>query len=112
MKKAISQTFKRLKPPKALVDRVIDKTISRKFLAWITATVFVVMGKDIPEAWLILTSLYIGAESLLDALMMRITGGVKTVAEQAQNIIQPIHEPEPDIDILVDDPDFVVKKIN
>jgi hypothetical protein len=110
MKEAISKTFRRLKPPKALVDRMIDKTISRKFLAWITATVFVVMGKDIPEAWLILTSLYIGAESLLDALMMRITGGVKTAVNQARDIIEPIHEPEPDIDILIEDPDIVRKK--
>ena len=51
---------------KAFLDRMIEKAISRKFLAWITATVLSSYGHIDSDDWVAVTVMYIGSEALVD----------------------------------------------
>ena len=51
---------------KAWLDRHIQRFISRKFLAWVTATYLVVMGGVTSDDWVAVTLVYIGSEALVD----------------------------------------------
>lgn len=51
---------------KAFLDRMIEKAISRKFLAWITATVLALEDIVASEDWVAVTVMYIGSEALVD----------------------------------------------
>ena len=51
---------------KAFLDRMTEKIISRKFLAWVTATVLSLNGLLDSEDWVAVTVMYIGSEALVD----------------------------------------------
>jgi hypothetical protein len=51
---------------KAFLDRITEKIISRKFLAWITATVLSGTGHIDSDDWVAVTVMYIGSEALVD----------------------------------------------
>tara|TARA_R110002020_G_scaffold85176_2_gene210361 strand:+ start:191 stop:385 length:195 start_codon:yes stop_codon:yes gene_type:complete len=51
---------------KAFLDRIVEKAISRKFLAWVTATVLAAKEVVTSEDWVAVTVMYIGSEALVD----------------------------------------------
>jgi hypothetical protein len=51
----------------ALLDRNIEQFISRKFLAWVTATAMCVAGSVGSDDWVAVTMAYIGTQALVDA---------------------------------------------
>jgi hypothetical protein len=51
---------------KAFADKYIEKFISRKFLAWVTATALVFNESVTSEDWVAVTLAYIGSEALVD----------------------------------------------
>ena len=51
---------------KAFADRHVERFISRKFLAWITATVLAVTGALTSGDWVAVTLAYIGSQALVD----------------------------------------------
>ena len=51
---------------KAFLDRMVEKAISRKFLAWVTATVLAAKEVVTSEDWVAVTVMYIGSEALVD----------------------------------------------
>ena len=53
----------------AIIDRLSERLISRKFLAWITATVLLAFTSNLdPDNWVIVTSIYIGGQTVIDAV--------------------------------------------
>ena len=54
---------------KGFLDDVIEKAISRKFLAWLTATGLLAFGAGLDaDNWIIVTSIYIGGQTVIDAV--------------------------------------------
>ena len=51
---------------RAFADRHTEKFISRKFLAWITATVLVGIDSVSSSDWVAVTLAYIGSQALVD----------------------------------------------
>ena len=51
---------------KAWLDRQLQRFISRKFLAWGTATYLVASSALTSEDWVAVTLVYIGSEALVD----------------------------------------------
>ncbi len=51
---------------KAFADRHVEKFISRKFLAWLTATGLAVFGSLTSGDWVAVTLAYIGSQALVD----------------------------------------------
>jgi len=51
---------------KAFADKYIERFISRKFLAWITATALCVYGVVTSDNWTAITLAYIGTQALVD----------------------------------------------
>tara|TARA_B100000927_G_C16271694_1_gene391771 strand:- start:157 stop:375 length:219 start_codon:yes stop_codon:yes gene_type:complete len=51
---------------KAFADRHVERFISRKFLAWLTATVLAVTGAVTSGDWVAVTLAYIGSQALVD----------------------------------------------
>jgi hypothetical protein len=52
---------------KAFFDKHTERFISRKFLAWLTATVLVYTDHLTSEDWVAVTLAYIGTQALVDA---------------------------------------------
>ena len=52
---------------KAFLDRMTEKIISRKFLAWVTATVLALEDVVASEDWVAVTLVYIGSQAIVDA---------------------------------------------
>jgi hypothetical protein len=53
----------------AIIDRLSERLISRKFLAWITATALLAFTSNLdPDNWVIVTSIYIGGQTVIDAV--------------------------------------------
>ena len=50
------------------VDKLVEKMISRKFLAWITATVLALAGQLESGDWVIITGIFIGVQGAIDAI--------------------------------------------
>jgi len=50
----------------AFADKYIEKFISRKFLAWVTATVLCILGAVSSDNWTAITLAYIGTQALVD----------------------------------------------
>ena len=50
----------------AWLDRHVNRFISRKFLAWVTATWLAVQSSLTSEDWVAVTLAYIGSEALVD----------------------------------------------
>jgi len=52
----------------AIIDRLSERLISRKFLAWITATLLLAFTSNLDaDNWVIVTSIYIGGQTVIDA---------------------------------------------
>tara|TARA_R100000152_G_C6678596_1_gene113038 strand:+ start:555 stop:752 length:198 start_codon:yes stop_codon:yes gene_type:complete len=51
---------------KAFLDRMTEKFISRKFLAWLTATGLASYGMLESSDWVAVTVMYIGSQALVD----------------------------------------------
>ena len=60
---------------KAWLDRHVQRFISRKFLAWGTATYLVATHSLTSEDWVAVTLVYIGSEALVDVAMRWKHGG-------------------------------------
>ena len=53
----------------ALLDRGIQKLTSRKLLVWITATALMAFGGLESADWVIISGLYLGGQSVIDAIV-------------------------------------------
>jgi uncharacterized membrane protein YidH (DUF202 family) len=54
---------------KGFLDNITEKVISRKFLAWLTATGLLAFGAGLDaDNWIIVTSIYIGGQTVVDAV--------------------------------------------
>jgi hypothetical protein len=62
---------------KAFLDKHIERFISRKFLAWGTATGLCLYGTVTSSDWVAVTLAYIGTQALVDAAVMWKHGGLK-----------------------------------
>ena len=51
---------------KAFMDKYTERFISRKFLAWGTATYLCLSGSVTSSAWVAVTLAYIGSQALVD----------------------------------------------
>ena len=51
---------------KAFVDKYVERFISRKFLAWLTATLLCWYGMVTSDNWTAITLAYIGTQALVD----------------------------------------------
>ena len=51
---------------KAFADKYVERFISRKFLAWLTATVLCAYGTVTSDNWTAITLAYIGTQALVD----------------------------------------------
>ena len=50
------------------VDCLVEKAISRKFLAWVTATGLTYIGHLESGDWVIITAIFIGMQGTIDAI--------------------------------------------
>ena len=51
---------------KAFTDKYVERFISRKFLAWLTATGLCAYGTVTSDNWTAITLAYIGTQALVD----------------------------------------------
>ena len=51
---------------KSFMDRHVERFISRKFLAWLTATGLALNGSLTSDNWVAVTLAYIGTQALVD----------------------------------------------
>jgi len=51
---------------KSFMDRHVERFISRKFLAWLTATGLAITGSLTSDNWVAVTLAYIGTQALVD----------------------------------------------
>ena len=51
------------------VDKILEKVVSRKLLVWATATALMFNSNIDSGDWLILSALYIGGQSVIDAIV-------------------------------------------
>ncbi len=51
-----------------VVDRTLDKIVSRKLLAWVTATGLLMFSDLQSSDWVIITTVYIGGQTVIDAV--------------------------------------------
>lgn len=58
-----------------LFDSFLQKFISRKLLVFFIATVLMFLGKIDPPQWVIVCSIYIGSQAILDAVVGWKNGG-------------------------------------
>lgn len=56
------------KETKQLLDNVVEKAISRKFLAWITATGLLAFSALTSSDWVTITTIFIGSQAAVDAV--------------------------------------------
>ncbi len=53
---------------KATIDKFTEKLISRKFLAWITATGLLAFAGLTSSDWVTITCVYVGGQTVVDAV--------------------------------------------
>ena len=54
---------------KGALDNLLEKIVSRKLLVWGTATALLFTSNLESEHWLYLSALYIGGQSVIDAIV-------------------------------------------
>ena len=54
---------------KALLDKGVEKITSRKLLVWLTATALMAWGGLESADWVIISGLYLGGQSVIDAIV-------------------------------------------
>ncbi len=52
--------------PVKLLDKLLGKLMSRKLTVWLTATIFMAVGKIDSENWVTVCLLFLGAQGLAD----------------------------------------------
>lgn len=51
------------------LDRITQKVISRKFLAWLVATLLLLVSDNLSgDQWVTITALYIGGQTVIDSV--------------------------------------------
>lgn len=58
-----------MKMAKGALDKVLEKAVSRKLLVWATATSLMLAGTLESGDWLTISALYIGGQSVIDAIV-------------------------------------------
>jgi hypothetical protein len=53
---------------KHLTDKALNKLISRKLLAWLTATALLLFADLASGDWVIITTVYIGGQTVVDTV--------------------------------------------
>ena len=53
---------------KAFVDTWLSKLTSRKLMVWTTATALALTGHVTSEDWVLISAIYIGGQSVIDAV--------------------------------------------
>ena len=53
---------------KHIIDRGLEKIVSRKLLAWVTATSQLLFADLASSDWVIITTGYIGGQTIIDAV--------------------------------------------
>jgi len=53
---------------KHLLDRALNKIVSRKLLAWVTATGLLLFANLTSSDWVIITTVYIGGQTVIDTV--------------------------------------------
>jgi len=53
---------------KAFVDTWLEKLTSRKLMVWSTATTLTFTGHVTSEDWVIISAIYIGGQTIIDAV--------------------------------------------
>lgn len=61
------EVLKMTEKARSFLDRNIEQFVSRKFLAWATATTMCALGSVSSEDWVAVTMAYIGTQALVDA---------------------------------------------
>tara|TARA_Y100000034_G_C6877801_1_gene401703 strand:+ start:783 stop:980 length:198 start_codon:yes stop_codon:yes gene_type:complete len=56
------------------LDKTIEKFTSRKLLVWVTASGLMLMGNLESSDWVIVSGLYLGGQSIIDAIV-KLKGG-------------------------------------
>jgi uncharacterized membrane protein len=57
------------KEERGVIDKLVEKAISRKFLAWITATAILVLTAGLTSSdWVTITAIYIGGQTVIDVI--------------------------------------------
>jgi len=51
-----------------IIDRGLEKLVSRKLLAWTTATGLLMFADLASSDWVIITTVYIGGQTIIDAV--------------------------------------------
>ncbi len=53
---------------KHIIDKALDKVVSRKLMAWTTATCLLIFADLTSGDWVIITTVYIGGQTIIDAV--------------------------------------------
>ena len=53
---------------RAILDSIVEKAISRKFLAWITATGLLAFADLTSTDWVTITAIFIGSQAVVDSV--------------------------------------------
>lgn len=53
---------------KHVVDKALDKAVSRKLLVWATATTLTLTGNLESSDWVIISAIYLGSQGVIDAI--------------------------------------------
>jgi len=53
---------------KHVVDKALDKAVSRKLLVWATATTLTMTGNLESADWVIISAIYLGSQGVIDAI--------------------------------------------
>jgi len=51
-----------------IIDKLVEKLISRKLLAWLTATALLAFSDLQSGDWVTITTVYIGGQTVIDAV--------------------------------------------
>ena len=51
-----------------VIDKGLDKLVSRKLMAWVTATGLLLFADLASSDWVIITTVYIGCQTVIDAV--------------------------------------------
>jgi len=54
---------------KGALDRTLEKVVSRKLLVWATATGLAATGFLTSGDWVVISALYLGGQSVIDAIV-------------------------------------------
>lgn len=68
-KKEIKKELKENQNDRGIFDIITQKLVSRKLLVWISASIFLGLGKITPDEWVAISLGYVGVEGFADIAM-------------------------------------------